>query len=104
MKSHENKKKWIIEPEAASVVKSIFKMYMEGKGNDTIARILEENNVLNSMAYWFGKGIPRGGKTCQPNPYKWKNCTIAKMLAIKNTVETLLTLKPIQKVLKTRHG
>lgn len=38
MKSAENKKKWVIDPEAAEVVKSIFKMCLEGKGNETIAR------------------------------------------------------------------
>ena len=42
MKSPENKKKWIIDPEAAEVVKDIFKMTLEGKGAETIARILQE--------------------------------------------------------------
>ena len=35
-----NKKKWIIEPGAAEIVREIFKMCIEGKGNETIARIL----------------------------------------------------------------
>ena len=38
MKSAENKKKWVIDQEAADVVKSIFNMCLEGKGNETIAR------------------------------------------------------------------
>lgn len=46
MKSPENKKKWVIDPEAADVVKSIFKMCLEGKGNETIARILQERKFL----------------------------------------------------------
>ena len=69
MKSAENKKKWVIDPEAADVVKSIFKMCLEGKGNETIARILQEQKVLVPMAYWQSKGLPRGGKKTQPNPY-----------------------------------
>ena len=40
MKSSENKKKWIIDPEAAEIVKQIFQMRIDGKGNETIARIL----------------------------------------------------------------
>ena len=56
MKSPENKKKWIIDPEAATVVKSIFKMCLDGKGNETIARELQENKVLIPMAYWRSKG------------------------------------------------
>lgn len=33
-----NKKHWIIDPAAAQVVRDIFRMCLEGKGNDTIAR------------------------------------------------------------------
>lgn len=62
MKSPENKKKWIIDPEAAAVVKDIFKMTLEGKGAETIARILQERKVLVPMAYWQSKVLPRGGK------------------------------------------
>ena len=46
-----NKKHWIIDPEAAQVVRDIFRMCLEGKGNDTIARILQENGILNCTAY-----------------------------------------------------
>ena len=55
MKSPENLKKWIIDPEAAAVVKDVFRMCIEGKGNETIARILQENKVLVPMAYWQSK-------------------------------------------------
>lgn len=46
-----NKKHWIIDPETAQVVRDIFRMCLEGKGNDTIARILQENGILNCTAY-----------------------------------------------------
>ena len=81
MKDPANKKKWIVDPEAASVVKDIFKMCLEGKGNETIARILQERQVLIPMAYWQSKGLPRGGKIKQPNPYKWCKTSIAKILS-----------------------
>ena len=81
MKDPENKKRWIIDPEAASVVKDVFKMCLEGKGNETIARILQERQVLIPMAYWQSKGLPRGGKIKQPNPYKWCKTSIAKILS-----------------------
>ena len=45
------------------MVRDIFRMCLEGKGNDTIARILQENGILNCTAYWHEKGIGRGGKT-----------------------------------------
>ena len=81
MKDPKNKKKWIIDPEAASVVKDVFKMCLEGKGNETIARILQERQVLIPMAYWQSKGLPRGGKIKQPNPYKWCKTSVAKILS-----------------------
>ena len=59
MKSPENKKKWIIDPEAAAIIKEVFKMALEGKGAETIARILQERKVLVPMAYWQSKGLPR---------------------------------------------
>ena len=33
------------------------------------------------MAYWQSKGLPRGGKIKQPNPYKWCKTSIAKILS-----------------------
>src|SRR5574344_205984 len=61
LKASDNKKKWIIDPEAAQIVKEIFSMCIEGKGNETIARILQERQVLVPMAYWHEKGLGRGG-------------------------------------------
>ena len=81
MKDPENKKRWIIDPEAAEVVRSVFRMNIECKGNETIARLLQEQKVLVPMAYWQSKGLPRGGKKTQENPYKWCKSTIAKILA-----------------------
>ena len=68
-KSPENKKRWIIDPEAAAVVRDIFAMAMEGKGNETIAATLQARKILISMAYWREQGLPRGGKVSQANPY-----------------------------------
>ena len=79
-KSPENKKWWIIDPEAAAVVRDIFAMAMEGKGNETIAGILQARKVLIPMAYWREKGLPRGGKVSQPDPYKWCKSTVEKIL------------------------
>ena len=104
MKSPENKKKWIIDSEAVAVVKDIFKMTLEGKGAETIARILQEKKVLVPMAYWQSKDLPRGGKKTQPNPYKWCKTTVSKILYSRNTAETLLTSRPALNPLRTKHG
>ena len=79
IKDPANKKRWIIEPEAAGVVRDIFKMCIEGKGNETIARILSERKILTPTAYWKEKGINRCGKKLV-DPYHWKCPTILSIL------------------------
>ena len=102
MKSPENKKKWIIDPEAATVVKSIFKMCLDGKGNETIARELQENKVLIPMAYWRSKGMNRGGKKTQTNPYKWCKTTIQKILSQQEYCGDIINFKTYSKSFKNK--
>lgn len=102
MKSAENKKKWIIDPEAATVVKSIFKMCLDGKGNETIARELQENKVLIPMAYWQSKGLNRGGKKTQTNPYKWCKTTVQKILSQQEYCGDIINFKTYSKSFKNK--
>lgn len=102
MKSPENKKKWIIDPEAATVVKSIFKMCLDGKGNETIARELQENEVLIPMAYWQSKGLNRGGKKTQTNPYKWCKTTVQKILSQQEYCGDIINFKTYSKSFKNK--
>lgn len=102
MKSSENKKKWIIDPEAATVVKSIFKMCLDGKGNETIARELQESEVLIPMAYWRSKGLNRGGKKTQTNPYKWCKTTIQKILSQQEYCGDIINFKTYSKSFKNK--
>lgn len=102
MKSPENKKKWVIDPDAADVVKRIFKMCLEGKGNETIARILQEQKVLVPMAYWRNKGLPRGGKKTQPNPCKWCKTTVQKILSQQEYCGDVINFKTCSKSFKNK--
>lgn len=102
MKSPENKKKWIIDPEAATVVKSIFKMCLDGKGNETIAKELQESEVLIPMAYWRSKGLNRGGKKTQTNPYKWCKTTIQKILSQQEYCGDIINFKTYSKSFKNK--
>ena len=101
-KSPENKKKWIIDLEAAEIVKSIFKMCLDGKGNETIARILQEQKVLVPMAYWQSKGLPRGGKKTQPNPYRWCKTTVQKILSQQEYCGDVINFKTYSKSFKNK--
>jgi len=102
LKNTENPKKWVIDPEAAQVVKDIFRMCMEGKGNETIARILQESQVLIPQAYWQSKNLGRGGKKTQPNPYKWCKTTVAKILAQQEYCGDVINFKTYSKSFKNK--
>lgn len=102
MKDPQNKKKWIIDTESAEVVKSIFAMCIEGKGNETIARILQENKVMIPMTYWQSKGLNKGGKKTQPDPYKWCKTTVQKILAQQEYCGDVINFKTYSKNFKNK--
>ena len=71
-----NKKQWIVDEEAAAVVKRIFDLCVAGKGPSQIAKILKADNVLIAKAYY----AKRKGKALPDNPYNWKDSTIVGIL------------------------
>ena len=102
MKSPENKKKWIIDPEAAEVVRDIYRMCLEGMGNEAIAGELQRREILIPMAYWQSKGLKRGGKNTQPNPYKWCKTTVQKILAQQEYCGDVINFKTYSKNFKNK--
>ena len=81
MKDPDNKKKWIIDEEAAAVVQQIFALCVSGMGPTQICHWLEKGEILNPTFYWLSKGMKVGNKP-KPgaNPYKWTNETVSRML------------------------
>ena len=102
MKCPENKKKWIIDTEAAEVVRDIYRMCLDGMGNEAIARELQNREVLIPMAYWQSKGLNRGGKKTQPNPYKWCKTTVQKILSQQEYCGDVINFKTYSKNFKNK--
>ena len=78
-KDPEDKTKWIVDEAAAMVVRRIFKLCMEGRGPMQIAKLLQEEKVLNPTAYKRQIGI----KTPSPetaDPYHWNTNTVVHIL------------------------
>ena len=78
-KDPNDKKKWIVDEEAAAVVQKIFSLCVDGKGPTQIAKWLRENQVLTPSAYWASKGILKPTKPTQ-DPYRWVPRTVADMM------------------------
>ena len=102
MKDPQNPKRWIIEHEAASVVREIFRLYLEGYGQDKIARTLQDRGIKNCTSYWQERGIGRGGKKVQPNPYKWKSSTIGQILIRQEYCGDVVNFKTYSKSFKNK--
>lgn len=76
MKSPDNKKVWIVDEEAAAVVKRVFDLCIAGKGPMQIAKVLTADKVLTVKAYY----AKRDGKPMPDNLYRWDFKTIAGIL------------------------
>ncbi|RGU04993.1 DUF4368 domain-containing protein [[Clostridium] leptum] len=62
-----DKKKWIVDEEAAEVVKRIFDLCIAGKGPMQIAKMLTADKVLTVKAHY----AKQNGRTMPDNPYRW---------------------------------
>jgi len=82
-KDPDDKHRWIIDEEAAAVVKRIFHLTIEGFGPYEIARMLFEDQVETPAVYAAkrGSGIWKS-KTEFPNPYNW-SCYVVSMILSK---------------------
>ena len=79
MKDADNKKHWIVDEEAAEVVKRIFALCLEGYGPSQIARILKEQKVITPTIHFQRTG--KATRNTPPdNPYNWTGDTIADIL------------------------
>ena len=71
-----DKKKWIVDEEAAAVVKRIFDLCIAGKGPMQIAKILKADKILTVKAYY----AKQKGKLLPDNPYNWNENSIVGIL------------------------
>ena len=102
MKSPENKKRWIIDPEAAEIVRTIFRMALNGDGPETIARKLSERHILVPTAYWEQQGIRRGGKRLIEDKCHWRVSTIQNILCKREYCGDIVNFKTYSKSFKNK--
>ena len=81
-KDPENKYHWLIDEEAAAVVRRIFQLTIEGKGPYDIARILFDDKI-DTPAVYFGKQNKGVWKSKEefPNPYNWSGYIVGQILS-----------------------
>ena len=102
MKDPDNPKRWIVDDEAAQVVKHIYGMTLDGMGTEQIAAQLEREEILTPRAYWLKKGVKRPGKGKQQPPTKWNSSTVTKILSLQEYCGDILNFKTYSKSYKNK--
>ena len=102
IKDPNDTKHWIVDDEAAQVVRRVYSMTLEGFGTEQIAAQLEKDGVLTPRAYWLTKGIKRPGKGKQQPPTKWNSSTITKILSLQEYCGDILNFKTYSKSYKNK--
>ena len=102
IKDPNNPKRWIVDDEAAQVVRRIYSMTLEGYGTEQIATQLEKNEILTPRAYWLKKGIKRPGKGKQQPATKWNSSTVTKILSLQEYCGDILNFKTYSKSYKNK--
>ena len=102
IKDPNNPKYWVIDEEAAQVVRRIFDMTLEGFGTEQIATQFEKEGILTPQAYWIQKGIGRPGKTKTRPATKWNGSTITHLLYQQEYCGDVLNFKTYSKSYKNK--
>ena len=82
IKDPNNKDFWIVDKEAAEVVKLIFRLFMDGKNRNQIAVYLKEKEILTPTFYMKqqDRGTAKNRKLNEENQYNWNKATLTRIL------------------------
>lgn len=101
-KDPDNPKRWIVDDEAAAVVRRVYSMTLDGYGTEQIAAKLEEDGILTPRAYWLSKGVKRPGKGKEQPPTKWNSSSVIKILSLQEYCGDILNFKTYSKSYKLK--
>ncbi|MBR1676876.1 MAG: recombinase family protein [Clostridia bacterium] len=101
VKDPNDKAKWIIDEEAAPVVRRIFQLALEGYGPYKIAEMLTEDNVETPFLYNIRKGLPMRNKRCK-YPEIWTSTTIRQILGYEEYLGKTINFKTQSRSYKSR--
>ena len=97
VKNPDGSKSWVIDPEAASVVRRIYMLTLDGMGSEQIADTLTKEQVLTPRFYWEAHGVKRPGKPSSHDEYRWNSSTIVGILSRREYCGDLVNFKTYSK-------
>ena len=102
MKAPDGSKRWVVDDEAAAVVRRIFRLYMDGLGAEQIAARLSEEHVLTPTNYWRERGVKRPNRPNTNEPFRWNSSTVITILSRQEYCGDLINFKTYSKSYKNK--
>lgn len=96
IKDPENPQRWIVDDEAANVVRKIFDMFHGGMGTFQIALALSDEKILIPSEYAIKRGIRKAGGASgrtHSDPYRWGVSTVHKLLGLQEYCGDVINFK-----------
>ncbi len=97
----EDKGEWVIDEEAAAVVRRIFQMVMSGESINAIARTLRAEQIPIPSEHWKRIGAPVRAKTYR-DPYAWSATTLNYILRRQEYLGRKVLGKTVRENYKTK--
>ena len=95
-------KGWIVDDEAAKVVRKIFDMAINDYGTEQIAAKLQSEGILTPVSYWLSKGIRKPNRKTNSNPCGWNSSTVNKILNTQEYCGDIINFKTYSKSYKNK--
>ena len=102
IKNPDDPRFWVVEPEAAEVVRRIYRMALEGYGLAETAAQLAADGVVNPTYYWRSRGTSRSGSKSTVEPTKWGHTTVKKILTLQEYCGDVINFKSYSKSYKMK--
>ncbi len=102
IKNPDDPRFWVVDPEAADVVRRIYRMALDGYGLAETAAALGADGIVNPTYYWRSKGTSRGGSKSTLEPTKWGHTTIKKILTTQEYCGDVINFKSYSKSYKMK--
>ena len=102
IKDPEDKNHWIVDEEAAEVVREIFHLCVSGYGPTRLANELQRRKILTPVEYAKSKGWPMRSVKQKDDPFAWETSTVVHILERQEYLGNTVNFKTYRKSYKQK--
>lgn len=102
IKDPKDKNHWIVDEEAAEVVREIFHLCVSGYGPTRLANELQRRKILTSVEYAKSKGWPMRSVKQKDDPFAWETSTVVHILERQEYLGNTVNFKTYRKSYKQK--